>query len=102
MFEFILVDSPHLSGIKADMYTFGEHFRKVPRGQVYATFNNLGGDSTLIAPVPLNNEPEYRYSSIGPFVKHSTDQNQINQVDEVIRQVAKEGLSAARKKSKTY
>lgn len=25
-FEFILLDSPHLKGIKADIYTFAEHF----------------------------------------------------------------------------
>merc|ERR1712227_915097 len=62
-FEFILIDSPHLKAIKPDYYSFAEHFERA-KGQSFAKFLNLGGTSTLIAPVPLESEPKYRYSSI--------------------------------------
>jgi len=102
-FEFILLDSPHLKGIKAELHTFAEHFDLAKtKGQVYAKFLNLGGSSTLIAPTPLNDEPAYRYSSIGPFIKKSSLVEEKNQVNEIMRQVAREGLSACEKSSKTY
>ena len=55
-------------------------------------FPNFSHTSTLIAPVPLDGYPDYRYSSIGPFIKKSTSSAEKNQVNEVIRQIALEGL----------
>jgi len=97
--EFILLDAPHLKGIRADVDTFAEHFK--PNTTV-SKFLNLGGSSTLIAPVPLENKAAYRYSSLGPFIKRSTLQSEKNQVDEIIRTVADEGLAALDKHHKTY
>lgn len=99
LFEFILLDAPHLKGIRADIDTFAEHFK--PNTTV-SKFLNLGGSSTLIAPVPLENKAAYRYSSIGPFIKHSVQPGEKGQVDAIIRAVADEGLAALAKRHKTY
>ena len=46
----------------------------------------------MLAPVPLDEDPDYRYSSLGPFIKKSSSFSEKKQVDEFIRQVALEGL----------
>ncbi len=50
-FECVLVDSPQLARVKPDITAFAEHFEAVG-GASTVTFDNLGGDARLIAPVP--------------------------------------------------
>lgn len=106
-FEFIIIDSPHLKSIRPDTYSFREHFEKGNFAGTYRTFHNLGGDSLLIAPCPEKDEFEsninlYRYSSIGPFLKLSKTDNEINQVNDLLRQIGIEGLNLAKKSTDTF
>ena len=48
-FEFVQVDCPPLARTPPDPGAFAEHFT---RAEAVATFPNLGGDATLIAPAP--------------------------------------------------
>merc|ERR1719394_2047487 len=53
-FEYILLNAQHLAGITPDTYSFREHWKRA-RGRS-SVFKNLGGSSTLIAPVPLKTD----------------------------------------------
>jgi hypothetical protein len=49
-FEFVLVDAPVLAGVSEEPRPFAGQFRTCPNDVV--TFDNLGGDATLVAPCP--------------------------------------------------
>lgn len=51
-FEFVLVNSHQLSGISPNRQAFSSHFEAAPPGASVISFENLGGDATLIAPCP--------------------------------------------------
>lgn len=48
-FEFVLVDSPTLAGVRPDPAAFAEH---IEGREPVVRFDNLGGDAHLIAPTP--------------------------------------------------
>ncbi len=53
-FEFVLVSSASLAGVHtADQHSFAKHFLRAPAGASAVVFPNLGGDSVLVAPCPL-------------------------------------------------
>ena len=56
--EFVLLDSPSLAGFRPDPSAFSSIFAATEEAQV-ATFPNLGGDATLIAPLPRSGYPGY-------------------------------------------
>ena len=56
------VNSPHLKNIRPDTGSFREHFRR-NAGKLLSIFNNLGGDSILIAPNPPVKNGEFDYNS---------------------------------------
>jgi hypothetical protein len=70
-FEFVLVRSPGLAGIRADPSAFESQFtsREVSGGVV--TFSNLGGDAVLIAPCPI--APLSAYGHIATFVREAPE-----------------------------
>merc|ERR1711990_1199458 len=108
-FEFIIVNSPHLKNIRPDTGSFREHFRR-NAGKLLSIFKNLGGDSILIAPNPpfksddfdFNSNRLYRCSSIGPFIKLSSTDEENEQVDLMLSTIGKQGLEAGGKNHKTY
>jgi len=108
-FEFIIVNSPHLKNIRPDTGSFREHFRR-NAGKLLSIFKNLGGDSILIAPNPpvkngdfdYNSDRLYRCSSIGPFIKLSSTEEENEQVDLMLSTIGKQGLEAGGKNYKTY
>lgn len=63
-FEFVLVDAPELL-VEFDPSPFAEHFREDGHGIV--TFDNLGGDATLVVPSPRG--PESAYGHLAAFVR---------------------------------
>ena len=51
--EFVLVEAPSLTGLRADREIFRQHF--VNAGEALtATFDNLSGDATLVAPSAID------------------------------------------------
>jgi hypothetical protein len=70
-FEFVLVSSSDLAGIRADPSAFESQFtsRDVSSGVV--TFSNLGGDAVLIAPCPI--APLSAYGHIATFVREAPE-----------------------------
>ena len=65
-FEFVLINSPILTKIKADNAAFSRYFE----GYKYATsFLNLGGDSRLIVPVEIGDKDNYCH--IAKFVRNA-------------------------------
>ncbi|MEM7370144.1 MAG: hypothetical protein AAF587_16170 [Bacteroidota bacterium] len=61
-FEFVLVKSAMLPRITADSQAFQNQFGNQENGIV--TFPNLGGDATLVAPVPISEDEHYAHLAI--------------------------------------
>lgn len=70
-FEFALVQTSSLEGIKSDKEPF-EHFLKTPDPAV--AFLNLRGDAMLIVPTEMA-EPQH-YAHLGEFVRNAPPQQQ--------------------------
>lgn len=64
-FEFVIVDSPYLS-LKSKPRAFQEHFVGSPQSDI-VVFPNLGKDSVMIVPVPLE-DPEV-YAHLASFLR---------------------------------
>ena len=64
-FEFVLVNSSILPGIKAEQRSFAEHFK----GGNVVSFPNLGGDAKLI--VPECRSEEQHYAHLAAFVRNA-------------------------------
>jgi hypothetical protein len=75
-FEFVLIESSYLyqfAGVEQDPVTFSEHFEHCIDNEFGCVFENLGGDSILIAPKPLTTENAYGH--LAAFVRRApTDQ----------------------------
>ena len=52
-YEFVLVNSPQLSGVSADPSPFQDKFKWQPPGQSVIAFENIGRDAELIVPCPI-------------------------------------------------
>lgn len=59
-FEYVLVESRSLSGLKSDPSPFKSHFSS-KRTESVLTFPNLGGNAVLVVPVPLADEACYTH-----------------------------------------
>ncbi len=73
-FEFVLVDSQSLAGVRTDRQAFANHFESAQPGESVIEFANLGGDATLIVPCP--NGPVSAYSQISTFARQAPDDQQ--------------------------
>ena len=72
-FEFVLVDSKALVGVRSDQFAFAERFALAQAGESVIEFANLGGDAVLVVPCP--GEPLSAYAQISEFSRHArTDQ----------------------------
>jgi hypothetical protein len=67
IFEFVLVDSPQLAGVRPDEQAFANHFASAQPGASVIEFSNLGGDAHLVVPCP--DEPVSAYSQISTFAR---------------------------------
>ena len=64
-FECVVVDSPQLSGVRADTTAFVDHFGQ-HAGSVRC-FGNLSGDAVLVAPAPVDAGTDYAH--LASFVR---------------------------------
>ncbi len=69
-FEFVLIDAPELMA-PVDAQTFAHRFAGDATPDSVATFDNLGGDATLVVPAPCG--PESAYPHLAAFVRHAPD-----------------------------
>jgi Family of unknown function (DUF6940) len=73
-FEFVLVDSQQLVGVRTDERAFANHFTSVQPDESVIEFSNLGGDATLVVPCPRG--PLSAYSQLSTFVRMAPDDQQ--------------------------
>ncbi len=73
-FEFVLVDSKQLAGVRTDEQAFAKHFASAQPGASVIEFSNLGGDATLVVPCPRG--PLSAYSQISEFARRAPDDQQ--------------------------
>lgn len=59
----------------ANPSSFEEHFRRVHRSTMATAFTNLGGDSTLVAPVPQSRRDAHQ-GHIAEFVRRASEHEQ--------------------------
>jgi hypothetical protein len=65
--EFVLLEAPALTGLRADQTAFQQHFA-VADGSV-AVFTNLGGDATLVA--PCAGHAAQHCAHLAPFLRNA-------------------------------
>jgi len=73
-FEFVLVDSQSLAGVRTDQQAFANHFATAQPGESVIEFANLGGDATLVVPCPSG--PVSAYSQLSTFARQAPDDQQ--------------------------
>jgi hypothetical protein len=73
-FEFVLVDSQSLAGVRTDQQAFANHFASAKPGASVIEFANLGGDATLVVPCPSG--PVSAYSQLSTFARQAPDDQQ--------------------------
>ena len=73
-FEFVLVDSQQLAGIRTDERAFTNQFALAEPSATVVEFSNLGGDARLVVPCP--SEPLSAYSQISKFARGAPDDQQ--------------------------
>lgn len=86
-FEFVLTEARALVGAAPDVTAFAEYFTRDDDGDGVVTFQNLGGDATLLAPCPFA-LPE-AYVHLAAFVRGAPEA----QVHALFRCLACEALS---------
>lgn len=73
-FEFVLVDSPALAGLRADPRDFADQFAAAGPHEPVVSFPNLGGDAFLVAPCPR--APLSAYAHLAAFAREAPDHQQ--------------------------
>jgi len=69
-FEFVLIDSPALAGVRPEPQAFQAYCKK-SNGDI-AVFPNLGKDAILVAPCPV--APALDYAHLATFVRQAPEQ----------------------------
>lgn len=75
-FEFVLVNSPQLAGVRPDQNSFTNRFRSADPDQSVIEFSNLGGDAALVVPCPM--EAATAYTHLATFSRGAPEQQQHN------------------------
>jgi len=73
-FEFVLVDSRSLAGVRTDEQAFANQFASAQPGESVIEFPNLSGDATLVVPCP--SRLVSAYSQISTFAREAPDDQQ--------------------------
>lgn len=60
-FDSAVIDAPELSERPADASAFDGHLSGAPEGDMSVTFDNLGGDATLVVPTARADHQVYRH-----------------------------------------
>lgn len=81
-FEFVLIDSPDLCSRPTDKKAFASFFTDDNSDNGIVTFDNLGGDGTMIVPSPRG--PEAAYGHFAAFLRSAP----ASQVDAIWRVIA--------------
>lgn len=68
-FEYVITDAPALAAALPDVQAFRDFFGDDKDGDGIVTFDNLGGDATLIVPCPIG-EPTL-YTHLAAFVRNA-------------------------------
>lgn len=63
-YEFVLIAAPELNQRRTDRLAFGEHFRAASAQQSIISFDNLGGDATLVVPLPQTTDKAYNHLAV--------------------------------------
>lgn len=67
VYEFVLVDSPQLSGVEPDRFSFARFFESVDSKENVTSFENLGKDAVLVVPCPRSDDRVYTH--LAAFVR---------------------------------
>ena len=78
-FEFVLIDAPLLDNRAVDAQTFAQYFRT---DEPMVLIKSLGGDATLIVPIPLSEHDHYNH--LASFLRDAPE----HQVDAMWQSVA--------------
>ena len=70
-YEFVLIDSHALARVKPDIRSFSDQFVKDTKNEGVITFNNLSGDSVLVAPCPIISPDTYPH--LASFIRKGPD-----------------------------
>jgi len=74
VFNVAILNAPALRSVTTDVHTFADKF--IDQNMV-TSFENLNGDCLMVCPVPLEDQPEEIYSSLGPFIRSARIEQQI-------------------------
>jgi len=67
-FECVVVDSPQLSGVRADAAAFADYFDR--NAGLVSRFSNLSGDAVLVVPAPVDTSTDYAH--LASFVRSAS------------------------------
>lgn len=70
IFEFMIIKAPELDYLQLDQNSFQNKFIL---NEKVISFNNLGGDASLIVPCPNKNESNEYMRNIHTFITHASD-----------------------------
>ena len=77
LFEFVLVDSPHLARVSPDPISFQQHFELASPQEEIITFPNLSQDALLVVPCPAaEGNPSTGLAHIASFVREAPQSQQ--------------------------
>lgn len=102
-FEVAMVNEPALKSFaegRPDRYAFEEHFnrcREEENNDTVCSFQNLGGDASLVSPSPQSGVKDSYYSHLATFVRSAPS----NQVSEFWTTAAKEYLHNLQQRGQT-
>ena len=68
-FECVIGPSPSLSRARPDAGPFREHFDAASSDKLAVGFSNLGGESRLVAPMPLQGVERTHYTHLASFLR---------------------------------
>lgn len=74
-FQFVILDSPGLGGRIPDTHSFAKQLSSCNGDNSVATFDNLGGDATLVVPAKLIDESAY--VEIASFTRNAPESQQL-------------------------
>ena len=85
-YKFVLVKSTYLPRLKADTFSFKEHFNK---NKPVVSFKNLGGDAVLVVPCPIGN---LGYPHLATFI-HTGPNEQLHEFWQVVGKEAEKRIN---------
>merc|ERR1719189_1539560 len=71
VFEVAIMDAPSLDGVRTDVTSFADKFKG---NDMVTSFENLAKDSLMVSPVPLEDQKEEIYASLGPFIRNAPEE----------------------------